>query len=340
MGEITKIQWADHTFSAWRGCTKIDPACANCYADTQSKRNPGVLGVWGPNGTRVVASESKWREPIKWNREAEKAGERRRVFCASLADVFEDWQGEMRCSQGRILHRCRYGHMQALDAVYAHGAECVSGCNRVSRPMTMDDVRVRLFRLIDDTPWLDWLLLTKRPQNIQDMRFGFRANVWLGVSVEDQQRADERIPHLLNTPAAVRFLSCEPLLGPVDLSEWLFCDECRHDDFWGPGAVDDPLSNACGGKPWRECRCSRIDWVIVGGESGHNARRCDVAWIRSIVRQCKAAGVACFVKQLGAKSMGFSIRELPHGMKSFVDSKGGDPAEWPSDLRIREFPQT
>lgn len=333
MGEITKIQWADHTFNPWRGCTKIDPACANCYADAQSRRNPGVLGVWGPNGTRVVASESKWREPIKWNREAEKAGERRRVFCASLSDVFEDWQGEMRDSKGLIVHECANGHVAWLDAVYVNGLSCHS-CESVVKPITMDNVRARLFRLIDATPWLIWILLTKRPENIRDMWTatdidpssgqsnhgeGYRPNVWLLCSAGTQATLDKSVPALLNCRDLVPVLgvSCEPLLEELDLSH---------------------LANSAGEQYGLRDRV--LDLVIVGGESGHNARPCNVAWIRSIVRQCKAAGVACFVKQLGASSMGFSIRELPHGMKSFVDSKGGDPAEWPSDLRVREFPQT
>lgn len=193
-------------FNPWRGCTKVSRGCANCYAEAGSKRNPAVLGVWGDAGTRVIASESYWRLPLKWDRQAAKAGERRRVFCASLADVFED------------------------------------------RPELVSP-RQRLFRLIGDTPYLDWLLLTKRPENVLRMThdewcppvpghvsqnagdghsWKWPSNVWLGVSVEDQQRADERIPILLQTPAAVRFLSCEPLLGPLDLigSPDPLCRDC------------------------------------------------------------------------------------------------------------------
>lgn len=192
MGEITKIEWCHHTFNPWRGCTKVSPGCANCYAERQSRRNPGVLGVWGDDGTRVVAAEAAWSEPLKWDRAANEAGERRRVFCASLADVFED---------------------------------------RTDLFMP----RLRLFGLIRRTPNLDWLLLTKRPGtwakvvrdtldwrlnsgglNSRDADYWFAAdwlngkppaNVWLGVSVEDQARANERIPALLQIPARVRFVS-------------------------------------------------------------------------------------------------------------------------------------
>lgn len=191
----TKIEWTSYrrpdgsmvpgyTFNPWRGCTKVSAGCANCYAETMSKRNPEVLGIWGDNGTRAVATESYWRQPLKWNREAEKAGKRRRVFCASLADVFE-------------------------------------------RRSELEQPRGGLFRLIAETPYLDWLLLTKRPENVNYLSpwgseaWPWPSNIWLGTSVENQEQADKRIPELLKVPARVRFLSCEPLLGPVDLTKWI-----------------------------------------------------------------------------------------------------------------------
>ena len=189
MGKNTKIEWATHTFNCWRGCTKVSEGCRNCYAESWSKRNLKVLGEWGPNGTRVIASEAMWREPRKWDRAAKEAGERHRVFCASMADVFE-------------------------------GSETMP---KESWPQVRN-ARVRLFHLISETPNLDWLLLTKRPQNV--MRFcheerswseSMPPNCWIGTSVEDQETADARIPHLLEIPARVRFLSMEPLLGEVDL---------------------------------------------------------------------------------------------------------------------------
>lgn len=241
MAENSKIEWTTHTFNPWRGCTKISPGCANCYAETLSHRNPSVLGVWGDKGTRVVASEAMWREPLKWNRKAEEAGERHRVFCASLADVFED------------------------------------------RPELMAP-RYRLFDLIQRTPRLDWLLLTKRPENVKPLwpwSLWNVPNIWLGVSVEDQARADERIRLLIQLPIVVRFLSVEPLLGPVDLEEVPvgMCGPLR------PGAATDAGS--------------RIDWVIVGGESGPGARPMHPEWPRSIRDQCQAAGVPFFFKQWG-----------------------------------------
>jgi protein gp37 len=298
----TKIEWAHYTFNCWRGCAKVSPGCANCYAETMSRRNPKVLGEWGPDGTRVVAAEPYWRLPAKWDREAAAAGERRRVFCASLADVFEN------------------------------------------RPELVAP-RVRLYHLIQETPNLDWLLLTKRPENVRRFHGGggvprswpenMPPNVWLGTSVEDQARADERIPHLLRTPAAVRFLSCEPLLGPLRLGNWIArdCPSCGGVGPDAPGFGDaDPDCRRCEGRGAPE----DIHWAIVGGESGPGARPCDVNWVRSLVRQCREADVPCFVKQLGSRPVndaGYSVQW------KYRHPKGGDPAEWAEDLRVREFPR-
>lgn len=260
-----------------------------------SRRNPAVLGKWGPDGVRVVNKD--WDKPLQWDRAAAKTGERRRVF-PSLCDPFED------------------------------------------RP-DLDAPRVKLFATIDRTPNLDWLLLTKRPENVASLwayyddegQPYFPPNVWLGTSVEDQQRADERTPALLKIPAAIRWLSVEPLLGPIDLTPWLesvFVADFDPDD--------------------RGYLTPAIDWVVIGGESGSNARPCDLAWIRSIVAQCKAAGVPVFVKQLGSvawdESQWMQRMKIGDTSREYVrycrvrlsHPKGGDPAEWPVDLRIREFP--
>jgi protein gp37 len=290
MAENTKIQWCHSTFNPWRGCSKVSPGCENCYAEALSKRNPAVLGEWGDGGTRVAASDAMWREPLRWDKAAKAAGVRHRVFCASLADVMED------------------------------------------RP-ELHLWRERLFRLIQQCHHLDWLLLTKRPENFaRFLPWSFAGDaasrpgvvwphVWLGTSVEDQARADERVPHLLRTPAAVRFLSVEPLLGEVNLRPYfahsIHCAQAHP-----------------GGGP---CACPRLHWVIVGGESGPGARPCDLAWVRSLVAQCRAAGVACFVKQLGAQAC--STRMGDRYYCKFRDPKGGDPAEWGEDLRVREFPE-
>lgn len=292
MGERTKIEWTDHTFNPWWGCLRVSPGCEHCYAETFSKRIG--LKVWGPAKTtgRRMMSDAYWRGPEKWNRQAAKDGVRRRVFCASMADVFED-----------------------------HPA--------------LPEPRARLFDLIERTPNLDWLLLTKRPENMVNMAplrwtDGWPANVWAGTSVEDQKRLDERIPDLVRVPAAIRFLSCEPLIGPVEFSDATHRSDCV--SVLGRPALDG------------------IHWVIVGGESGPGARPMDAAWARSIVAQCREAGAAPFVKQLGAKPIDyapdhqwFDGRDFHTGGRTWLrlsDPKGGDWNEWPEDLRVREWPDS
>jgi protein gp37 len=292
MGANSAIEWTHHTFNPWRGCTRVSAGCKNCYAETMSKRNPGVLGVWGPRGTRVVAAESYWRQPVTWDREAAQAGERRRVFCASLADVFED-DATM--------------PLASREVVWA--------------------ARERLWALIAQTPNLDWLLLTKRPENILSMipvpwRFhhGAPHNVWYGTSVEDQATAEYRIPYLLQVPARVRFLSCEPLLGPVDLGRWL-PDLDRPIDWVpdgdAPPGIYDPLTR----ERYPDPADIELHWVIAGGESGHGARPMHSDWARSLRDQCTAAGVSFFMKQMGG-----------------TRNKGGDIDAISADLRIREMP--
>ena len=339
MGADSAIEWTHHTFSPWRGCTKVSPGCEHCYAETLSKRNPSALGTWGPGGTRVVAAESYWRQPLRWNRDAAAAGDRRRVFCASLADVFEDWRGHVLDAQGNVLWRNPQG-----DVIRAGLTPVGNPIAQGYRPATLDDVRRRLFRLIEQTPHLDWLLLTKRPEAIgrlwaaRDSLGDGRVlrNLWLGTTCEDQRRADERIPHLLAVPAAVRFLSVEPLLGPVVLP--LRCEKC------GYARID---QETLGDHYLCRGAVPGIDWVIVGGESGPGARTCEVAWIRDVVRQCREASVPVFVKQVGSSPRGGGDVG-PDGIErcerwsSFTrpaDAKGGDPQEWPSDLRVREFPR-
>ena len=366
MGANTKIEWCDFTFNPWRGCQKVAPGCANCYAEAQSKRNPKTLGIWGPSGTRVVASEATWREPVKWNKAAAilpdaivRPGSlpveyvpvgRPRVFCASLADVFEDWQGPMKDASGHPLHHAK---AWGMPGVWAGVANTFIGRSLVK----LDDVRARLFRLIDATPNLDWLLLTKRPENIRRMvhdswtekvpghvsqndgdgrRWKRRENVWLGTSIACQEDAERNVPELLKCRdlCAKLFVSIEPLVGPVDISSWV---GCFHES-------TDPNQN-----DHSECAAT-ANWMIVGGESGPNARPCDIAWIRSIVRQCKDAGVPVFVKQLGAKPTEYIVTAVGKDVYGNVDDdgryevvdlrdpKGGDPSEWPEDLRVREVP--
>ena len=268
MGEVSAIAWTDATFNPWWGCTRVSPGCENCYAETLATVRR-KLPVWGVDAERKPMSEAYWRDPVKWNRKAGEGPERRRVFCASMADVFE---------------------MPPERNAQAWGVQTVA--------------RERLWKLIEATPNLDWLLLTKRPQNVRGLvpwTHGWPANVWLGTTTEDQKRYDERWPILAEIPAAIHFISHEPALGPLEI---------RHHE---------------GARP---------DWVITGGESGHGARFYDLGWARRVVEQCREYGIAPFVKQLGADPIdgtaGCSVR--------LRDRKGGDPSEWPEELRVQEFP--
>jgi len=247
MAENSKIEWTDHTFNPWRGCSRVSAGCINCYAENQAKRNPAVLGEWG-TGKRVIAGESYWQQPLKWNQKAEKEGRRYRVFCGSMMDVFED------------------------------------------RP-ELEAPRNKLLMTIFATTHLDWLLLTKRPENAQDLcwrkwRAGIPENVWIGVSAEDQETSDKRVHQLLQIPAAVQFISYEPLLGPIDPSA----------STWGAGKPRQPLEVQAAQLTHP---LAAIDWVIVGGESGPKARPMHPTWVRSIRNQCIAAGVPFFFKQWG-----------------------------------------
>ena len=268
MGIETLIEWCDRTWSPHFGCVKVSAGCKNCHAEQGSKRNPGLLGVWGPNGTRRAAAESSWVKLQKWDREAIAAGRRFSVF-PSLCDPFEDWQGPMVDSQRRELS------INDSDFVWPTGWPSLgNGDDWGEREYTMTDVRLRFGRAIRSTPNLDYLLLTKRPENAGRMlveMFGSDRRKWprnfrVGTSVENQATADERLPHLMRLDWP-NFVSAEPLLGPVDFASWLWgkskvCSDCPRD-----------IDCVCGFEP-----SGAIHHIIVGGESGPNARLMDEAW--------------------------------------------------------------
>lgn len=296
MGENSGIQWTDHTFNPWWGCDKVSAGCRGCYAETFSKRVG--LKVWGGNATeRRFFGDKHWAEPVKWNRAAEKAGERKRVFCASMADVFED-------REDLLPHRAR------------------------------------LFDLIVATPHLDWMLLTKRPHLVRHrvpadwMANGFPANIWMGTTVEDQDSAEKRVEHMLDWPCSIRFISCEPLLGPIDLKN-IEPYYVKPEHTGKPRSEFDPeirLDSLRGHMKGPDDMLDRhIDLVIVGGESGPNARPFDLDAARRVVADCKSAGVAVFVKQMGER---WARDTGTHKQ----DSHGGTPELWPEDLRVREMP--
>lgn len=328
MGQETGISWTHATFNPVRGCDPVSPACDHCYAELLSKRNPAVLGKWGSEtagGTRVVAAEKYWLEPIKWNKQAAAEGVRKRVFCESLGDVFEDWTGPMLDHLGQQLFERDFGWS-------------TTGTNA----LTIDGVLRRLFITIDATPWLDWLLLTKRPENIRrkwsfldgdttgrirefmdekeshDVSTLWRRNVWLGTTVENQEYANKRIPELLKCRdlVPVLFLSCEPLLGSVDLRNIQVPTESHKR---GPDQPNDNLLDVLSGEVCSgETGCivaedqPTIDWVIAGGESKAKARPSHPDWFRSLRDQCNAAGVPFHFKQWGEWQDGSSPDDVPH----------------------------
>ena len=278
MAESTKIEWCDSTFNPFIGCTPVSPGCDNCYAARSTPAR--TLGVaWGPGEPRRRTSDANWKLPERWQRQAAEFraqhGRRRRVFCASLADVFD---------------------------------------NEVP-----DQWRVDLFKLIAATPDLDWLLVTKRIGNVARMLGDWQTvpllpNVWLGITVVNQAEADRDVPKLLRVPAAVRFLSVEPMLGPVDLTNIPVGGGHGHHEF-DPIITGNVLRRADRGAP-------HVHWVICGGESGPKARPMHPDWAHSLRDQCATAGVPFFMKQMGGNR-----------------DKRGALDDLPVDLRVRSFPK-
>jgi protein gp37 len=319
----SSIEWTDRVWNPVRGCSRASEGCRNCYAERVAVRfsGPGgpyegfadvrsrhpqtgnaTCGVRGRWTGRVELIPSKLDEPLRWKKPA-------RVFVNSMSDLFhEELPDEAIYEVFSVMALAREHTFQVLTKRPRGmlGWAQSEPCAFLPKPWGMkgDTVASQPFRL--PLP-----------------------NVWLGVSVEDQATADERIPLLLQTPAAKRFVSYEPALGPVDFTD-------------GPLDPDSTMG--------RWSMLDQLDWVIVGGESGPGARPFDLAWARSVVAQCREAGVACFVKQLGARPVegdaGLNLKtcwsgaEGPNGehRERITHPKGGDPAEWPEDLRVREFP--
>lgn len=281
------------TFNPWIGCAKVAAGCAHCYAERDWDKRRGVA-KWGPHGTRVVTSPANWRKPLAWNTKAAGDGIRRKVFCASLADVFEDFDGELTDHHGDVLMVCPECQWQGtLPIIVPQLAKRsnVMGCPQCDtdadmRFVTLDNIRRGLFALIDLTPHLDWLLCTKRPQNIRDMLPAvkvssqqqaddlnergelYRRNVWLLTSVSEQATLERNSDELAKCRdlSPVLGFSAEPLLGPLNFT----------------------FINA-----------RLFDWVICGGESGPGARPMHPDWARGLRDECAAAGVPFFFKQWG-----------------------------------------
>lgn len=331
---MTRIEWTDATWNPVVGCREVSPGCAHCYAARVAHRGMTDthkgLTTRGPAGIRwrgrARVLPERLSEPLHWRKP-------RRVFVCSMSDLFHE----------------------DVPAMFIGN----------------------IFDVCSRAPQHVFQILTKRPERMKAVIGNAPPppNVWLGVSCEDQQRADERIPLLLETPAAVRFVSCEPLLGPVSLTKIRIASQ----NFDLNALTGLSVHNYEERDGWSNG--TSLDWVIVGGESGPGARPCDVGWIRGIVRQCESMEVPVFVKQLGAdpyeshdvqsgirgveaaldalnhgKDPGiresawfphppWTLIHLPGGRSVFQrmhkqkTSKGNDPAEWPEDLRRRQWPQ-
>lgn len=377
MSDKSNIEWCDATWNPTRGCTKIAQGCKNCYAETFAERWRGVQGHAYEHGFDPRTAPNQLTLPLKWKKP-------RRIFVDSMSDLFHEafpfeyiaacfgvmavtpwhtyqvltkrprrageffaWaaaEAERKLSEWRAGHPGRPAKHGPQDLV-VHAAQTHDSFEREAYGR-MDLIRADGERVT--VPSLHWPTAWPLP------------NVWIGTSIAEQKDADTNIPHLLQVPAAVRFLSCEPLIGPVNF-RWASWDDLRPNPrrmrqlppVERDGRLIAGAMNELDG-------LRMLDWVIVGGESGHGARPCNVEWIRSIVAQCKAAEVPVFVKQLGAQPVvrhhGWTDHDDPYvvGWPDDVrfgtingrdarpllrDRKGGDWEEWPEDLRVRQFPE-
>ena len=305
---LTEIEWCDYTFNHVVGCTKVSPGCKFCYAevDTPARvaRSQGVE-LWGPTGQRRIKPDKAWGEIHRWDRAAEAAGVNRTVFIASQCDWLEDREDTYAATQ-------------------------------------------KLLRTLAATPNLIKLLLTKRPENFHPLMRRISGDptdpeaasiaaqwlngtapvgTWFGVSAESQDYLIKRVAETITIAADGYFVSAEPLLGPLDLAAPVigYCKTAGRN-----------VAGPCGCE-WK-CEADQevlafVDWVIVGGESGANARPCETPWVNVIIDQCAGTDTACFVKQLGSNPV---LKGEPIHLSH---KKGGDPLEWPHDLRVREFPE-
>jgi protein gp37 len=394
------IGWCDVTWNPVRGCSRVSPGCDNCYAMGQAHRYAGMVnGKPGPFFGLTTKRKGKvdWSGSVRFVPEMLDAPLRwrqpQRIFVNSMSDLFHHSVTDAQIMRVWLtMARARWHTFQILtkradrmaewvakwcdvepfeaDPIMARGPEAVRAAHTTGRARMFADALEEMGPKPEGAayPTYDW---AEGPRWLPSVL----PNVWLGVSAEDQERADERIPHLLATPAAVRFASAEPLIGALDLDPYLYrcCDR-------GTRALPDDtkcLDECCPGSTTHFVHggalCPALSWVIVGGESGPGARVCHVDWVRSIVKQCRAAGVAVFCKQLGTNvhernDVGFDrdanpedtwdlsqrlfdrrvIEHNPNGFREEYQGapvrirlrhrKGGDETEWPEPLRVRQFP--
>jgi protein gp37 len=356
---VTTIEWCDVVWNPIVGCSRVSAGCEHCYAERVAHRGMSaqhrgltVMGKKGPRWTGEVRFlPERLAEPLSWRKP-------RRVFVNSMSDLFHERVSDeqiaavfgvmaatpqhayqiltKRPERARDFMRWIVGQDLAIEDLDG----CTPGLLHANAAALAEEARVggrqRLHMESCADPSGPWPL----------------PNVWLGVSVEDQRAADERIPLLLGTPAARRWVSYEPALGPIDFREWTDPYAQRQClaryGRWGtcvdcPCTSDGVRPELCVNTERYDHHLSetslhpRLDWIVVGGESGPGARPFDIAWARSTIEQCRSAGVPVFVKQLGAMPR-WSDTPPPQWSERIVDRKGGDPSEWPADLRVREVP--
>lgn len=326
MGDKSDIEWTDATWNPVRGCTKVSSGCRNCYAETFAERFRGVKGHAYEQGFDLRTVPESLQLPLRWKRP-------RRIFVNSMSDLFHKDVPSSFIDE--VIATMLLAHWHTYQ-VLTKRAERMA--QHLSDPGLYERVLAIVNRIRGGaTGALRAQLYSVGVSNPTTFPAPW---IWWGVSVEDQARADERIPHLLRTPAAVRFLSCEPLLEHVDLRRWLN-DPCNCMVPAMEGAGQHSPNCRTFKEPWG------LDWVIGGGESGPGARPCALEWIESIVDQCRSSGIQCFVKQLGAHVVSEErAAEDEDGKRRWMwraglkSKKGGDPSEWPEALRVRQFPNT
>lgn len=339
MGAKSSIEWTDATWNPTRGCSMARGSekggCLNCYAARFNSRNlPGLMSpTTGKPFARILDSGPRWTGeveliesqltlPLKWKTP-------RKIFVNSQSDLFHESLSD-----------------EAIDRVFLTMALCPKHTFQI---LTKREIRMLAYCRRRVTA-MQKIRANECP-SLYNAFPDYLLNVWLGVSVENQATADARIPLLLQTPAAKRFVSYEPALGPVDFGRWLQLGE---------------VETVTEGRLFPQQQARRaLHWIIVGGESGPGARPFNIQWARNTVQRCKAVGVACFVKQLGVHPQDVAfpseVSEIearrwqadgwtritmdaspgPHWRKymRLKDRKGGDMAEWPEDLRVQNFPK-
>ena len=311
MGDRSGIEWTEATWNPLRGCSRVSEGCRNCYAEAVASRFSGEgmpyegLAKNGKWTGKIRVVEEALERPLRWRRP-------RRIFVNSMSDLFHE----------KVDEQWIRNIFSVMEAAQRHTFQILT-----KRPQRM------LAWVSEFDKWLRYAGSVSFAEKL--------SNVWLGVSVEDQATAEERIPVLLKTPAALRWVSYEPALGPVDFKPWVHPFA---------GTDEEPCEGPC-------CETPRglLHWIVVGGESGPRARPFNVQWARAVVECCRAAWTPVFVKQLGSRP-GFRLEDeeargnrmpsfhhfdAPSGLhiKAMDDRKGGDPAEWPEELRVREWPR-